>query len=189
MKANPSMGRIEEYGVGRGATKSRHLGITTKILINKKHPSWVFFVFSASWYNHGMPEPKRILLTEDDEFLSSLIKNRLEREHFEVKVAKDGEEILALLKVYKPDLVLMDIILPKKLGFEVLEEIQNNAKLNRAPVMILSNLGQDSDISRAKELGAVDYFIKAKVVIDDLIRRIKSFLEVEPTLTTPPTAQ
>jgi DNA-binding response OmpR family regulator len=131
---------------------------------------------------------KRILLTEDDEFLSSLIKNRLEREHFEVKVAKDGEEVLALLKTYQPDLVLMDIILPKKLGFEVLEEIQANTKLSHAPVMILSNLGQDSDIQRAKELGAIDYFIKAKVVIDDLIKRIKSFLEVEEVApTTAPT--
>ncbi len=129
---------------------------------------------------------KKILLTEDDEFLSSLIKNRLEREHFEVKTAKDGEEVLAMLKTYKPDLVLMDIILPKKLGFEVLEEIQNNAKLNRAPVMVLSNLGQDSDIQRAKELGAVDYFIKARIVIDDLIRRIKSFLEVPTTADAAP---
>ncbi len=124
-------------------------------------------------------EPKKILLTEDDEFLSSLIKNRLEREHFEVKIAKDGDEVLAMLKTYQPDLILLDIILPKKLGFEVLEEIQSNKNLSHAPVMIMSNLGQDSDIQRAKELGAVDYFIKAKVVIDDLITRIKSFLEVK----------
>jgi len=125
-----------------------------------------------------MADPKKILLTEDDEFLSSLIKNRLEREHFEVKVAKDGEEVLAMLKTYQPDLVLLDIILPKKLGFEVLDEMRTNTKLNHAPVMVMSNLGQDSDIQRAKELGAVDYFIKAKVVIDDLIKRIKAFLEV-----------
>jgi DNA-binding response OmpR family regulator len=132
-----------------------------------------------------MADVKKILLTEDDEFLSSLIRNRLEREHFEVKVAKDGDEVLAMLKTYQPDLVLLDIILPKKLGFEVLEEIQANTKLNRAPVMVLSNLGQDSDIQRAKELGAVDYFIKAKVVIDDLIRRIKSFLEVKEESPAP----
>ena len=126
-----------------------------------------------------MADVKKILLTEDDEFLSSLIKNRLEREKFEVKVAKDGDEVLAMLKTYQPDLILLDIILPKKLGFEVLEEIQSNKSLSHAPVMIMSNLGQDSDIQRAKELGAVDYFIKAKVVIDDLINRIKSFLEVK----------
>lgn len=121
-------------------------------------------------------ESKKILLTEDDEFLSSLIKNRLERDGFEVKVARDGEEILAILKTYQPDLILLDIILPKRLGFEVLEELQSNKALHHAPVMIISNLGQDSDIQRAKELGAVDYFIKAKVVIDDLINRIRTFL-------------
>jgi DNA-binding response OmpR family regulator len=131
-----------------------------------------------------MTEMKKILLTEDDEFLSSLIKNRLEREHFEVKIAKDGDEVLAMLKTYQPDLILLDIILPKKLGFEVLEEIQSNKALSHAPVMIMSNLGQDSDIQRAKELGAVDYFIKAKVVIDDLIIRIKSFLEVKTETST-----
>lgn len=127
-------------------------------------------------------DPKRILLTEDDEFLSSLIKNRLEREGFEVKVAKDGDEVLAMLKTYQPDLVLLDIILPKKLGFEVLEELQSNKNLKHAPVMVMSNLGQDTDIARAKELGAVDYFIKAKVVIDDLISRIRAFL-VSPSVS------
>lgn len=132
-----------------------------------------------------MSDVKKILLTEDDEFLSSLIKNRLEREHFEVKVAKDGEEVLVMLKTYQPDLVLLDIILPKKLGFEVLEELRTNTTLHHAPVMVMSNLGQDSDIQRAKELGAVDYFIKAKVVIDDLIKRIKSFLEVKEESPTP----
>jgi len=133
-----------------------------------------------------MADPKKILLTEDDEFLSSLIKNRLEREHFEVKVAKDGDEVLAMLKTYKPNLVLLDIILPKKLGFEVLEELQAGGG-SHPPVMVMSNLGQDSDIQRAKELGAVDYFIKAKVVIDDLIIRIRSFLDVSPTPgATPP---
>lgn len=136
-----------------------------------------------------MADPvKKILLAEDDEFLSSLIKNRLERDRFEVKVAKDGDEILEILKTYQPDLILLDIILPKKLGFEVLEEIQANSKLKRAPVMVLSNLGQDSDIQRAKELGAVDYFIKAKVIIDDLIKRIQSFLGVQAGSPAPPSA-
>ena len=124
-----------------------------------------------------MPTPTaKILLTEDDEFLSSLIKNRLEKEGFEVRIAKDGDEVLAILKTYQPDLILLDIILPHKLGFEVLEELQNNPTLKKAPVMVLSNLGQESDIARAKQLGAVDYFVKAKILIDDLIKKIKAFL-------------
>jgi len=123
-----------------------------------------------------MADQKKILLAEDDEFLSTLIKNRLQREGFEVTVAKDGEEVLTILKGLKPDLVLMDIILPKKLGFEVMEQIQADPKLSRTPFMVISNLGQDSDIRKAKELGAIDYFVKARILIDDLINRIKGFL-------------
>jgi DNA-binding response OmpR family regulator len=134
-----------------------------------------------------MPDLKKILVAEDDEFLSTLIKNRLKRENFDVQVAKDGEEVLATLKTFKPDLVLIDIILPKKLGFEVMEEIQKDPKTSRTPFMVISNLGQDSDIQKAKELGAIDYFIKARILIDDLIKRIKGFLNPasEPSQTTP----
>mgnify|MGYP001571948510 CR=1 FL=1 len=120
---------------------------------------------------------KRILLTEDDEFLSALIKNRLEREGFEVKIAKTGDEVISILKIFKPDLVLMDIILPGKFGFDVLEEMRADPKLSQVPFMVISNLGQETDIARAKSLGAVDYFVKARIMIDDLIKRIKSFLE------------
>lgn len=122
---------------------------------------------------------KKVLVAEDDEFLATLIKNRLQKENFEVDIAKDGDEVLEKLKSFQPDLVLLDIILPKKLGFDIMEQVRADAKLSRVPFMIISNLGQDSDIARAKELGAVDYFIKAKIMIDDLIRRIASFLNSE----------
>lgn len=126
-----------------------------------------------------MPEQKKILLAEDDEFLSSLIKNRLEREHFVVKVAMTGDEVVGMVKEFQPDLVLLDIIMPGKLGFEILEEMQKDPKLNKLPFMVMSNLGQDSDIARAKELGAVDYFVKAKIMIDDLIDRVAAFLKTK----------
>ena len=121
--------------------------------------------------------PKKILLAEDDEFLSSLIKNRLVKEGFEVQLAHTGDEVLTMLKDFKPDLVLLDIILPGKLGFEIMEEIQKDSQLSKVPFMVMSNLGQDSDMKRAKELGAVDYFVKARILIDDLITRITSFLK------------
>ena len=124
---------------------------------------------------------KKILLTEDDEFLSSLIKNRLQRDGFEVEVAKNGDEVLSILKNFKPDLVLMDIILPGKFGFDVLEEMRADPRFSRVPFMVISNLGQESDIARAKSLGAIDYFVKARVMIDDLINRIKSFLQNQPS--------
>lgn len=126
-----------------------------------------------------MADAKKILLAEDDEFLSSLIKNRLEREHFNVKVAMTGDAVVGMVKEFQPDLVLLDIIMPGKLGFEILEEMQKDPKLNKLPFMVMSNLGQDSDIARAKELGAVDYFVKARIMIDDLIGRIAAFLKTK----------
>ena len=120
---------------------------------------------------------KQILLVEDEQFLSTLLKNRLEKDGFEVTLARDGEEAVNLLKTVKPSLVLLDLILPKMSGFDVLEAINSDPQLHKAPVMIISNLGQESDIERGKELGAVDYFIKAKISIDDLIKEVKKKAE------------
>ncbi|MBI4119782.1 MAG: response regulator [Parcubacteria group bacterium] len=120
---------------------------------------------------------KTILLVEDDIFLSSLLKTRLEKEGLSVTHAKDGEEALAFLKDNKPDLILLDIILPKKSGFEVLQEIQSDPQLNKSPVIIISNLGQDTDIETGKGLGAIEYFVKAKTSIDDLVKRVKDYVQ------------
>ena len=121
---------------------------------------------------------KALLLVEDDPFLSSLLKNRLQKEGFEVILATDGEQALELLKTSNVNLVLLDIILPKKTGFEVLQEIQNNPELRvkELPVIIISNLGQTQDIEKGKEFGVVEYFIKAKISIDDLVGKIKDFV-------------
>ncbi|HOD96768.1 MAG: response regulator [Candidatus Paceibacterota bacterium] len=119
----------------------------------------------------------KILVIEDDPFLANLLKLRLEKDKFEVIQAKDGEEALKKLKEIEPDLILLDLILPKKSGFEVLEDISLNPSLRNKPVIILSNLGQTADIQRGKQLGAVEYFVKAKISIDDLILKIKEFLQ------------
>ena len=120
---------------------------------------------------------KKILLIEDDPFLSSLLGNRLKKEGFEVVNVKSGNEAGRLLKPEKPDLVLLDIILPGKSGFEVLEEIKSDPQVAKTPVMIISNLGQDIDIEKGRELGVVDYIVKARISIDDLIQKIKNFLK------------
>ena len=125
-----------------------------------------------------MPELKRILLAEDDEFLSSLLKNRLQREGLVVDSAKTGDQAIVLLKTTKPDLMLLDIILPGKLGFEVLDEMKADPKLAKPPFMVMSNLGQEDDIKRAKELGALEYFVKSRIMIDDLVKRVTSFLKM-----------
>jgi DNA-binding response OmpR family regulator len=120
---------------------------------------------------------KTVLLAEDDIFLTQLLTTRLQRAGVNVIKAVDGEDILNILKTTTPDLILLDIILPKKSGFEVMEELRANPLLKTGPIIIISNLGQESDIARGKQLGAVEYFIKAQTSIDDLVVKIKEFLD------------
>jgi len=124
-----------------------------------------------------MENAVKILLVEDDPFLSNLLRVRLQKENIEVVLAKDGEEALKKLTEVRPAVILLDLILPKKSGFEVLEHISTDPQLRDLPVIIISNLGQTSDIQRGKELGAIEYFVKAKISIDDLILKIKEFLK------------
>lgn len=127
-----------------------------------------------------MDETKKVLLVEDDQFLAALLKNRLQKENFEVTLAKNGEEALKDLDAFIPDLILLDIILPGKSGFEILEEIQTNPKLHNVPVLIISNLGQESDIARGRELGAIGYFVKARTSIDEVVSQVKKTIVTKP---------
>lgn len=117
-----------------------------------------------------------ILIAEDDHFLSFLLRGRLEKENFVVKQATDGEEAMALIKSEKPDLLILDLIMPRLSGFEVLEQTSIDPELNKIPVIILSNLGQDEDVQKAKRLGVVEYFVKARTSVDDLVASIKAHL-------------
>jgi len=124
-----------------------------------------------------MPDaPKAIMIIEDDRFLSSLMKARLEKDGFAVIQAFDGEEAIALFKEKTPNLIILDLIMPKVTGFEVLQTISITPQLEKIPVVILSNLAQDSDIEKARQLGAKEYFVKVKVSIDDLVGRVKSLV-------------
>lgn len=124
-----------------------------------------------------MATQKSVLVVEDDRFLSSLIKARLEKDGYVVTQAFDGEEAMNMLKKERPDLIVLDLIMPRMSGFEVLQMISMNPLLNQTPVIILSNLAQESDILKAKELGAIEYFVKIRVSIDDLVNKIKSVLK------------
>jgi DNA-binding response OmpR family regulator len=117
----------------------------------------------------------KILIVEDDKFLRLLLERKLKNENFEVVAAEDGEEALEKIVTEKPDLILLDIILPKKSGFAVLEEINKDENLKRIPVFIISNLGQPEDIERGKNLGAKEYFVKAGLSLEELIKKIKIF--------------
>jgi len=127
-----------------------------------------------------MTNKPTVLLVEDDPFLSSVLRMKLEKESFKVVRAADGDEALNFLieQGIKPDLILLDLILPKKNGFEVLEIIRQDPLLEKLPVIIISNLGQPSDIERGKALGVIDYFIKARLSVEELVNKVKK--EVNP---------
>lgn len=118
----------------------------------------------------------RILVVEDEEFLSKVMADKLKKEGFEVFVANNGEEGVALAKEHKPDVMLLDLIMPQKNGFEVLEELRADPSTRDTKVIILSNLGQPDDIEKGKALGAVDYFIKADTPIYEVVKIINKHL-------------
>jgi DNA-binding response OmpR family regulator len=120
---------------------------------------------------------KNILLVEDEPLLSNLLKQRLEKEGLEVVLAHDGEEALKILKTIKPNLILLDLILPKVSGFELMETLKADPQFEKAPIIIISNLGQENDILKGQSLGAIEYFVKAQVSIEELVEQVKKFLK------------
>lgn len=122
--------------------------------------------------------PRRILLVEDDDALASVYIARLQAEGFDIKRVANGEEALATARVYKPDLVILDVMMPKVSGFDVLDILRNTPETAKLKVIMLTALSQDSDQERAKELGADDYLVKSQVVISDVIDRIRHHLDL-----------
>lgn len=124
-----------------------------------------------------MPKEKpKILIIDEDRFLRKIYKNKFFKAGFEFREAISGDE--GLNKVYseKPDLVLLDLMLPKRSGFDVLIELKRNKSTRKIPVIILSNLAQEEDIKRVLSLGAIDYLIKTDVSLSDVIDRVKECL-------------
>lgn len=120
--------------------------------------------------------PKRILFVEDDDALAGVYLVRLQGEGFDVKRVANGEEALAAAVSFKPDLILLDIMMPKVSGFDVLDILRNTPEAGNVKIVVLTALSQESDKKRAKELGADDYIVKSQVVITDVIARIKHHL-------------
>lgn len=123
--------------------------------------------------------PKRILLVEDDQSLANVYVTRLQAEGFDVRHVADGEEALANARTYKPDLVLLDVMMPKVSGFDVLDILRNTPETANLKVVMLTALSQQSDKERAQSLGADDYLVKSQVVISDVIDRIRHHLGEE----------
>lgn len=119
----------------------------------------------------------KILVIEDDTFLRELIVQKLTKEGYETAEGIDGEQGLQLLKEAKPDLVLLDLLLPGIDGFEVLKLAKENPETAAIPVIILSNLGQQEDLERGRQLGAIDYLVKAHFTPGEIVEKIKMVLQ------------
>ncbi len=122
-----------------------------------------------------------ILIVEDEDFLIRALEDNLVAEGYTVDVAKNGEEAVEKIGKKKPNLVLLDILMPKKDGFFVLEEIKKNPEWKLIPVIVLSNLGEDMTIKKALEMGADDYFVKSQHPIQEVIEKVKDYLEGRKT--------
>lgn len=120
---------------------------------------------------------KKILVVEDDKFLRELISKKLSNEGFSIVEAIDGEDGVKKIKEEKPDLILLDLILPNIDGFEVLAKAKADPSTSGIPVVILSNLGQDEEVQRGLKLGAVDYLIKAYFTPAEIIEKVKAVLK------------
>ncbi|MFA4998505.1 MAG: response regulator [Candidatus Paceibacterota bacterium] len=120
---------------------------------------------------------KKILIVEDDKFLRELISRKLLSEGYNIVEAVDGEEGIRKVKEEKPDLILLDLILPGADGFEVLTKTKADPSVSSVPVIILSNLGQKEDVERGLKLGAVDYLIKAHFTPGEIVEKIKIILK------------
>ncbi len=115
---------------------------------------------------------KKILLIEDEQIIVDLLQRKLTEEGYNVALAKDGEEGIKAMKAEKPDLILLDIVMPKMGGLEVMEEMQKNPDLKRIPVIIVSNSGQPVELDRAKKLGAKDWLIKTEFDPQEVIEKV-----------------
>jgi len=133
-------------------------------------------MWAKQLYSSHMPDSKTVLIVEDEPLLGNLLKQRLEKDGIIAVLNRDGEEATKTLREMRPDLILLDIILPKVSGFELMETMKADPTIERAPIIIVSNLGQDADIERGRSLGAIEYFIKAKMSIEDLVVNIKRIL-------------
>lgn len=124
-----------------------------------------------------MMKEKKILLIEDEDFLVRPLGFALKKEDADLLVAKDGEQGVAMAGSFHPDLILLDLVLPKKNGFETLSEIKKNPLTENIPVLIVSNLAGESDMNRGLAGGASDYIVKANLSISSLLDKIRLLLE------------
>lgn len=121
-----------------------------------------------------MAKTKKILLVEDDEMLVTMYTDKFKREGYEVQSALNGSDGLKLASSYRPDVILLDVVMPKMDGFTVLKKLKKKMDTKDIPVILLTNLGQEEDVKKGKELGAEDYYIKANHTPAQIVEKVKS---------------
>ncbi len=131
-----------------------------------------------------MNTKKKILLVEDDAALAGVYKTRLEMECFDVRHVDNGEDALSNAVDFRPDLIVLDVMMPKINGFDVLDILRNTPETNNMRVIMLTALSQAKDKERAEQLGADDYLVKSQVVITDVVARIKHHLGMDEAVAS-----
>lgn len=121
---------------------------------------------------------RKVVLVEDEKMLADMYATKFSMEGFETSKAYDGAAGLALAREVKPDIILLDVIMPKLDGFAVLKHLKADASVKNIPVILLTNLGRDEDIKKGKELGAVDYFVKANHTPAEVVTKIRQVLKI-----------
>ncbi len=120
---------------------------------------------------------KKILIAEDDTFLANAYRMKLSKSGFDIKIVIDGAEAIKEVKEFSPDVIVLDLVMPKKDGFAVLEELKQDSQFSHIPILVVSNLGQESDVEKAQQLGATDYVIKSNESLKSIVARIEKIVE------------
>ncbi len=126
--------------------------------------------------NNNNSQKKRILIVEDDEFLSDAYKSKFEQK-FEVEIARDGEEVITKTNSFKPNLIILDMMMPKKDGLQVLKELKQNPESKDIPIIVSSNVDDPQAVKQAKQAGIAKYIVKCNVTIGELMKLCDEFAQ------------
>ncbi|MFA6228507.1 MAG: response regulator [Patescibacteria group bacterium] len=134
-------------------------------------------IFGLGEKGQSKKQPRKVLVVEDDSLLSKVLAESLKNEGFEVMVVDNGNDAVAMVKKFLPQLILLDLVIPGIDGFTVLKELKADDKVKNIPVVVLSNLDEIGDVKSVKALGAEEYFIKANTEMKKIIDYIKKSLK------------